>query len=74
MKTIKDMPEHARPREKLRYNHPSGEIRPSEADLNIHRQLTEAGKILGIQVLDHVIVARKGYYSFQEAGLLAHQT
>jgi len=52
------------------HNHPSGELQPSESDLNIHRQLTESGKILGIQVLDHVIVNRKGYYSFQEAGLL----
>ena len=52
------------------HNHPSGELQPSESDLNIHRQLTEAGKILGIQVLDHVIVTRKGYYSFKETGLL----
>ena len=52
------------------HNHPSGELLPSESDLNIHRQLTEAGKILGIQVLDQVIVTRKGYYSFREAGLL----
>lgn len=56
------------------HNHPSGELQPSESDLNIHRQLTEAGKILGIQVLDHVIVTRKGYYSFRETGLLTHQT
>lgn len=55
------------------HNHTSGELQPSEADLNIHRQLTEAGRILGIRVLDHVIVTRKGYYSFQEGGLLAHQ-
>ena len=53
------------------HNHPSGELQPSEADLSIHRQLTEAGEILGIQVLDHVIVTRKGYYSLGEAGLLA---
>jgi len=53
------------------HNHPSGELQPSESDLNIHRQLTEAGKILGIQVLDQVIVTRKGYYSLREAGLLA---
>jgi DNA repair protein RadC len=52
------------------HNHPSGELEPSESDLNIHRQLTEAGKILGIQILDHVIITRKGYYSFQEKGLL----
>ena len=56
------------------HNHPSGELQPSESDLNIHRQLTEAGKILGIQVLDHVIVTRKGHYSFREEGLLAHPT
>ena len=52
------------------HNHPSGELQPSEADLRIHDQLTEAGKILGLRVLDHVIVTRKGYYSFQEAGLV----
>ena len=52
------------------HNHPSGELQPSEADLRIHDQLTEAGKILGLRVLDHVIVTRKGHYSFQEAGLI----
>ncbi len=50
------------------HNHPSGELDPSEADLRIHDQLTEAGKILGLRVLDHVIVSRRGYYSFQEGG------
>jgi DNA repair protein RadC len=52
------------------HNHPSGEPQPSEADLRIHEQLTEAGKILGLRVLDHVIVTRKGHFSFQEAGLI----
>ena len=52
------------------HNHPSGELRPSTADLRMHEQLTEAGKILGLRVLDHVIVTRKGHYSFQEAGLV----
>ena len=52
------------------HNHPSGELQPSEADLRMHDQLAEAGKILGLRVLDHVIVTRKGYYSFQEAGLV----
>jgi DNA repair protein RadC len=51
------------------HNHPSGKLQPSESDLSIHRQFAEAGKILGIQVLDHVIVTRKGYYSFRESGL-----
>ena len=52
------------------HNHPSGDSQPSEADLCMHDQLTDAGKILGLRVLDHVIVTRKGYYSFQEAGLI----
>lgn len=52
------------------HNHTAGELQPSEADMRVHSQLTEAGKILGIQVLDHLIVGRKGYYSFQESGLI----
>jgi len=54
----------------LAHNHPSGDVQPSDADLRTHGQLTEAGKILGLRVVDHVIVARKGYFSFQEAGLM----
>jgi DNA repair protein RadC len=52
------------------HNHPSGDLQPSEADLQLQDQLTEAGKILGISVLDHIIVSRKGYYSYQESGLI----
>jgi DNA repair protein RadC len=52
------------------HNHPSGDLQPSQSDLQLQDQLTEAGKILGIRVLDHVIVSRKGYYSFQEGGLI----
>jgi len=54
----------------LAHNHPSGELKPSNSDLKIHEQLTEAGRILGMRILDHVIVSKKGYYSFQEAGLI----
>ena len=54
----------------LAHNHPSGELKPSNSDLKIHEQLTEAGRILGIRILDHVIVSKKGYFSFQEAGLI----
>lgn len=54
----------------LGHNHPGGDPEPSHQD----RQLTEAirggGKYLGIRVLDHVIVAREGHYSFQEHGLI----
>jgi len=52
------------------HNHPSGDLRPSDSDLRMHSQLTEAANILGLRILDHVIVARKGYYSFQESGLI----
>lgn len=52
------------------HNHPSGDLQPSEADRRTHEQLTEAAKILGLRVLDHVIVTKKGHFSFQEAGLI----
>jgi len=52
------------------HNHPSGENKPSNSDLKIHEQLTDAGKIMGIKVFDHIIITKKGYYSFQENGLI----
>jgi DNA repair protein RadC len=52
------------------HNHPSGDLQPSEHDLETQRQLEEAAKIVGIRVLDHVIVSKKGYFSFQESGLI----
>jgi DNA repair protein RadC len=51
------------------HNHPSGDLQPSDADLKTQEQLIQAAKILGIRVLDHVIVSKKGYFSFQEAGI-----
>jgi DNA repair protein RadC len=51
------------------HNHPSGDLRPSDADLKMQNQLTQAASILGLRVLDHMIVARGEYYSFQENGL-----
>jgi DNA repair protein RadC len=53
----------------LAHNHPSGSLEPSEADRRTHGQLTAAAGILGIRVLDHVIVTKKGHFSFQQAGL-----
>lgn len=52
------------------HNHPSGDLQPSEPDRSTHTQLTEAAKILGLRVLDHIIVTKKGYFSFQENGLI----
>ncbi|HET9233167.1 MAG TPA: DNA repair protein RadC, partial [Candidatus Eisenbacteria bacterium] len=52
------------------HNHPSGETEPSEDDLAITRRLSEAGEILGVPLLDHVIVGGGGYTSLKEsAGL-----
>ena len=45
-------------------------MQPSEADRRTHEQLAEAGRILGLRVLDSIIVSRKAYFSFQEAGLI----
>jgi DNA repair protein RadC len=51
------------------HNHPSGNLQPSHEDIQAQIRLVEAAKILGIRVLDHVIVSRKGYFSFEESGL-----
>jgi DNA repair protein RadC len=53
----------------LVHNHPSGTTNPSEADLQLTKRVATAAQILQIKFLDHVIVGR-GYFSFQEAGLL----
>jgi DNA repair protein RadC len=53
------------------HNHPSGDPAPSEADLAITQRLCRAGQLLGVQVLDHVILGRDGYFSFLDAGLMA---
>ncbi len=52
------------------HNHPSGNPEPSSEDVDITRQLAEAGKILGIPLHDHIIVAGDGYTSLAERGLL----
>jgi DNA repair protein RadC len=52
------------------HNHPSGKPEPSEEDIEVTNRLVEAGKILGISIVDHVIVAEHEYYSFKENHLL----
>ncbi len=54
----------------LVHNHPSGDNSPSPEDLEITRRLQKIGKIMGIEIVDHVIVSRNGYYGFQKAGHL----
>ncbi|OHE58967.1 MAG: hypothetical protein A2Z47_16295 [Thermodesulfovibrio sp. RBG_19FT_COMBO_42_12] len=54
----------------LAHNHPSGDPEPSEDDLTMTKRLIEAGKILGIEVIDHIIITKTGFFSFKEKGLL----
>lgn len=54
----------------LSHNHPSGNLKPSQADIHLTNKLKEAGKLLDIQVLDHIIVTTEGYYSFADEGVL----
>lgn len=51
------------------HNHPSGDPSPSQDDARTTRQLVEAGKLLDIEVLDHVVVATSGYVSLRERGI-----
>lgn len=54
----------------LCHNHPSGNLKPSEADIKLTRRLSETGRIMEIPVLDHLIVTDNGYFSFADEGLL----
>lgn len=54
----------------LVHNHPSGDPAPSAEDLSLTRRLVEAGKLLGIEVLDHLIIGDNRYVSLKERGLL----
>ncbi len=54
----------------LVHNHPSGDPAPSDDDVQLTRKLVDAGKLLGLAVLDHVVIGRAGYFSFTDAGLL----
>jgi len=54
----------------LVHNHPSGDPEPSEDDLEITKRLVEAGKILGIEVVDHIIVVKNSFFSFKDKGLI----
>lgn len=54
----------------LSHNHPSGNLLPSQADIDLTKKVKEGGKLLEIQVLDHVIVTSEGHYSFADEGLV----
>lgn len=52
------------------HNHPSGVAEPSRADIQITNRISEAGRLLGIAVHDHVIVSRSGHVSLKSKGLI----
>ena len=52
----------------LVHNHPSGDPSPSQEDLEVTKRLADAGRILGITVLDHLIIGDNCYFSFKERG------
>ena len=54
----------------LFHNHPSGETDPSEEDLRLTKRLIEAGKLLDVNILDHLIVSKERYYSFKDEGVM----
>ncbi|MFA7273416.1 MAG: JAB domain-containing protein [Crocinitomicaceae bacterium] len=54
----------------LAHNHPSGNLKPSEQDKRLTKNLFEAGKMLEMAVVDHLIITSNGYFSFAEDGLI----
>jgi DNA repair protein RadC len=54
----------------IAHNHPSGALKPSQQDIKLTRRVKEAGETMDIQVLDHLIITKEGYYSFADEGLL----
>ena len=54
----------------LCHNHPSGNLKPSRADMDITKKMNEAAKLMDIKVLDHIIMADSNYFSFADEGLL----
>ncbi|WP_242203234.1 JAB domain-containing protein [Aestuariivivens insulae] len=53
----------------LAHNHPSGNLRPSEADKNLYKKIKKASEYLDINVLDNLIISRRAYYSFADEGV-----
>jgi DNA repair protein RadC len=52
------------------HNHPSGKVEPSREDIDVTKRLVEAGKIIGIDVIDHIIVGDDSYTSLKEKGYI----
>ena len=67
---FKDAITHSAASVVLAHNHPSGDPEPSEDDIKITKKLVESGKILGIEVIDHIIIGKNNFCSYKERGLI----
>lgn len=54
----------------IAHNHPSGNRNPSQADINSSKKIKEGGKLLDIELLDHIILTSESYYSFSDEGII----
>ena len=54
----------------LVHNHPSGDVTPSKADIDVTKQIIDAARTLGIEVHDHLIIGAKKHFSFKSKGLI----
>jgi DNA repair protein RadC len=54
----------------IAHNHPSGDYNPSMQDKEVTTQIKKAGELMGIEILDHIIISQKGYFSFKEENLI----
>lgn len=52
------------------HNHPDGSVEPSKEDIAITQRLMEVGRIVGIEIIDHIIISKNGHFSFQAEGML----
>lgn len=53
------------------HNHPSGDVKPSQEDILLTKRLVQAGEVIGIQVLDHIIIGEGSHFSFRDNGMIA---
>ena len=56
------------------HNHPSGDVKPSQEDILLTKRLVQAGDVLGIQVLDHIIIGNGSHFSFKDNGMISRSS
>ena len=55
----------------IAHNHPSGNLQPSDQDISLTKKILEAGLLMQIPLLDHIIITSEGYYSFADEGMIS---